>query len=368
MSQIVISGTGLFVPPHRISNEELVNAYNQYASQMNSKNGSESEEIPHSSAEFIEKASGIKQRYAMHKEGMLNPARMKPQVPPAGPNHEAEAVSMGISAGRMALEQAQLEPADIDLVILAATNHQRPYPSIATEIQNKLGCNGAAFDMGIACSSATFGMITACAYLKAGMANRVLLVNPEYVTPQVNLTSRDSHFIFGDVATAVVIEPKSSCKALQAFEILDTRQKTQLSNNIHCYGNYTDHCASAVLDSDRPFFHQEGRKVFKELLPLVTDFIEEQLDQNHITASDLKRMWLHQANINMNLFAAKKILGRSPTSCEAPIILDEFANTASSGSIVAFHKHRSDFKNGDLGLICSFGAGYSIGSLLVKAC
>lgn len=368
MSQIVISGTGLFVPPHRITNEELVDAYNQYASRINAQSTYESEKIPHSSAEFIEKASGIKQRYVMHKEGMLNPARMKPQVPPAGPNHEAEAVSMGIAAGRMALEQARLDPADIDLVILAATNHQRPYPSVATEIQSKLGCKGAAFDMGIACSSATFGMITAYAYLKADLVNRVLIVNPEYVTPQVNLTSRDSHFIFGDVATAVVMERHSSCKAAQAFEILDTRQKTQLSDNIHCYGNYTDHCASSVLDSDRPYFHQEGRKVFKELLPLVTDFIEEQLSQSQIAASHLKRMWLHQANLNMNLFATKKILGRLPTADEAPIILDEFANTASSGSIVAFHKHRADFKKGDLGLICSFGAGYSIGSLLVKAC
>jgi beta-ketodecanoyl-[acyl-carrier-protein] synthase len=113
---------------------------------------------------------------------------------------------------------------------------------------------------------------------------------------------------------------------------------------------------------------QEGRKVFKELLPLVTNFIEEQLAKNHLAASDLKRMWLHQANLNMNMFAIKKLLGRLPEGLEAPIILDEFANVASSGSVIAFHRYQDDLKAGDKGLICSFGAGYSIGSLLVEKC
>jgi beta-ketodecanoyl-[acyl-carrier-protein] synthase len=221
--------------------------------------------------------------------------------------------------------------------------------------------------MGIACSSATFGLISAYNALKAGTAKRALLVNPEFVTPQVDLTSRDSHFIFGDVATAAVLEPEHHNDKQSGFRILDTQQLTRFSDNIRCDGNYTDHCQDALPDS-RPYFKQEGRKVFKELLPLVTDFIERQLSQNQLSASDLKRMWLHQANINMNLFAVKKLLGRLPENNEAPVVLDEFANTASSGSIIAFHRHQNDFEPGDKGLICSFGAGYSIGSLLVEKC
>ena len=85
-----------------------------------------------------------------------------------------------------------------------------------------------------------------------------------------------------------------------------------------------------------------------------------------MSASDLKRMWLHQANVNMNMFAVKKLLGRLPAPEEAPVVLDEFANTASSGSVIAFHRYNADFESGDRGLICSFGAGYSIGSLLVE--
>jgi beta-ketodecanoyl-[acyl-carrier-protein] synthase len=77
-------------------------------------------------------------------------------------------------------------------------------------------------------------------------------------------------------------------------------------------------------------------------------------------------MWLHQANINMNMFVARELLGRDPEFLDAPVVLDEYANTASAGSIIAFHKYHDDFNSGDWGILCSFGAGYSIGSLLLK--
>ncbi|WP_221800647.1 beta-ketoacyl-ACP synthase III [Oceanobacter mangrovi] len=370
MTDIYITGTGLFTPPEGVSNEELVAAYNQYANEFNDSQASaiESGEVaamPLSSAEFIEKASGIKHRYTMHKEGMLDTRRMRPSFPPCGEGDEPEAVTMGLAAARQALSAANLQASDIDLLIVACTNHQRAYPSIAVEIQHKLGCQGFAYDMGIACSSATFGLISAFTALKAGTATRALLVNPEFVTPQVDLTSRDSHFIFGDVATAMVLETENLISDKPAFKILNTKQFTRFSDNIRCDGNYTDHCQTD-LPAARPFFKQEGRKVFKELLPLVTDFIESQLADNQLEASQLKRMWLHQANINMNLFAVKKLLGRLPEGNEAPIVLDQYANTASSGSLIAFHLYHDDFQNGEKGLICSFGAGYSIGSLLVE--
>lgn len=370
MSEIVLSGSGLYVPPFQVTNDELVTAYNQYVTEYNQKNANaiangECEALPLSSSEFIEKASGIKSRYAMHKDGMLDPARMMPRFQPCQEGNEPEVVTMGLEAAKEAMTQANKQPADIDMLIVATTNHQRAYPSIAVEIQDKLGIKGFAYDMGIACSSATFGLISAYAAVKAGLAQCVLVVNPEFATPQVNLKSRDSHFIFGDVATAAIIENASSCQSANAFTILHTKQMTQYSDNIRCDGNYTDHCFDD-LPEDRPFFKQQGKKVFKELLPLVTQFIEQQLTENHLQANDLKRMWLHQANINMNLFAAKKLLGRLPEADEAPIVLDEFANTASSGSVIAFHRHKNDFTHGDKGLICSFGAGYSIGSLLVE--
>lgn len=367
MIEVTISGSGLFTPPHTVSNEELVDAYNRYVDDYNASHQSridtgQLDALPHSTTGFIVKASGIKHRYVMHKEGMLDISRMRPVIPES---NELEVVTMGLAAARDALKNAELAADDVDLVIVATTNHQRPYPSIAVEIQHKLGCRGYAYDMGIACSSATFGLIAASNAIKAGTATNVLVVNPEFASPQVNLKSRDSHFIFGDVATAVVLQNSSNVAPGKGFKVLDTSQETKFSDNIQCLGNYTDHCSDQVGE-DKPYFHQEGRKVFKELLPLVTHFIERQLTQNDLTPEAIARYWLHQANINMNEFAVKKLLGRPATELEAPTILDEFANTASSGSIVAFYKYQKDLAAGDKGLICSFGAGYSIGSLLVE--
>jgi beta-ketodecanoyl-[acyl-carrier-protein] synthase len=77
-------------------------------------------------------------------------------------------------------------------------------------------------------------------------------------------------------------------------------------------------------------------------------------------------MWLHQANINMNELIGRRVLGRDPTPEENVIILDEFANTSSAGSIIAFHQTNADFAPGETGLICSFGAGYSAGTVFVR--
>lgn len=101
---------------------------------------------------------------------------------------------------------------------------------------------------------------------------------------------------------------------------------------------------------------------------MVANMIVEHLSENDFAPESIKRLWLHQANLNMNQLIAKKVLGRPAEDSEAPVILDEYANTSSAGSIVAFHKYRDDLEVGDTGVICSFGAGYSVGSVIVKKC
>ena len=99
---------------------------------------------------------------------------------------------------------------------------------------------------------------------------------------------------------------------------------------------------------------------------MVAETIMGHLDSLGLTPDQLKRMWLHQANLNMNQLIARRVLGRDASEEEAPVILNEYANTSSAGSIIAFHRHKADLKGGDLGVICSFGAGYSIGSVVVR--
>ena len=113
-------------------------------------------------------------------------------------------------------------------------------------------------------------------------------------------------------------------------------------------------------------FVQEGRKVFKQVVPIVVEHIAGQLADVGLGADDLKRLWLHQANKTMNDFIGRKVLGRTPDPAAQPNILQDYANTSSAGSIIAFSKYSDNMKHGDTGLICSFGAGYSVGSVVVE--
>ena len=99
---------------------------------------------------------------------------------------------------------------------------------------------------------------------------------------------------------------------------------------------------------------------------MVSDHIAGHLAETGVQASDLKRLWLHQANKSMNDFIGRKVLGRVPEPGEQPNILQDYANTSSAGSIIAFSKYSDDLKDGETGLICSFGAGYSVGSVVVQ--
>ena len=113
-------------------------------------------------------------------------------------------------------------------------------------------------------------------------------------------------------------------------------------------------------------FMQNGRKVFKEVLPLVSRHIADHMEAEGVGASDLKRLWLHQANKTMNDYIGRKVLGRDPEPGEQPNILQDYANTSSAGSIIAFAQHSADMAPGEIGLICSFGAGYSVGSVILE--
>ncbi|GAA0855833.1 beta-ketoacyl-ACP synthase III [Aliiglaciecola litoralis] len=368
---VVISGSGLWTPEHSISNAELVESYNQYASKFNQENSKaiEAGEIvakPYSSAEFVEKASGIKSRHVYVKEGVLDVNRMRPKIPERSDDELSHQAEIALHAAKKALKAANKKASDIDAVIVSCAYTQRSYPAIAIEVQGALGIKGFGFDMLVACSAATFGVHRAYEMIAAETAKCVLVINPELVSPQINYTDRDSHFIFGDVATAMVIEHQSTATGAHQFDILSTKAVTDYSNNIRSNFGYMSRAFDTSPYGADKLFHQEGRKVFKEVCPMAAAHIAAHLQRHELTPQDVTRWWLHQANINMNTLITKKLLGREAKPGEAPIVLDRYANTASAGSIIAFHLHHQDLAAGDYGLICSFGAGYSIGSMVVK--
>ena len=371
MKQVVISGTGLFTPPHSISNEELVVAFNAYAAQFNADNAAaiatgELAAIEASSAGFIEKASGITSRFVMEKDGILEPARMTARIAERSDDALSLQAGMCVAAAREALERAGRTAADIDLLIVACSNLQRAYPAMAVEVQHALGIDGYGFDMNVACSSATFGIQTAMAAVQSGQARAVLVLNPEITSGHLNFRDRDSHFIFGDACTAIVIEAADEAVSRHQFEILESKLKTTFSNNIRNNFGFLNRFDEAGVGKADKLFRQQGRKVFKEVCPMAAEMIRQTVSAANLEVGQIARFWLHQANLNMNLLITRMLLGRDAEPNEAPVILDTYANTSSAGSIIAFHKHQDDMPAGALGVICSFGAGYSIGCIVVR--
>jgi len=373
MFQPVISGTGVYTPDQVITNAELVVAFNAYADKQNAQNADaiaagEMAPMGHSSEDFIFQASGIERRYVMDKTGVLDPDRMFPTLRQRSDDEPGIMTEMAVDACQKALAAAGREASEVDLIICAASNHERAYPAIAVEIQQALGAGGFGFDMNVACSSATFGIQAASDMIRSGSVARALVVNPEICSGHLEWRDRDCHFIFGDVATATLIERKEDARG-DHFEIISTRCLTQFSNNIRNNMGFLRRSredAGALPDRRDMQFMQNGRKVFKEVLPIVSKHILGHIEEEGVAANELKRLWLHQANKAMNDFIGKKVLGRVPEPGEQPNILQEYANTSSAGSIIAFDKYSKDLSPGDLGVICSFGAGYSVGSVLVK--
>jgi len=372
MSHIAaITGTGVFTPDNTITNAELVAAFNAYADRANAENAAaiaagEMETIEPSSEEFIVRASGIEQRYVIDKSGILDPAVMHPLLRQRSDDEPSLMAEMGVDAAQKALAQAGRTAADVDAVICAASNMERAYPAVAIEIQELLGVDGFAFDMNVACSSATFGIQAAADMIRSGSIRSALVINPEICSAHLEWRDRDCHFIFGDVATATLIERAEDATG-SYFEIKSTRCATVFSNNIRNNNGFLRRSRpDGVKDRRDMQFMQNGRKVFKEVLPIVARHIAEHLADEGVASSDLKRLWLHQANKAMNDFIGKKVLGRVPEPGEQPNILQDYANTSSAGSIITFAKYSDDLNDQDYGLICSFGAGYSVGSVLVQ--
>lgn len=371
MDAVVISGSGLFTPPEAIGNEELVESFNRWVRGFNREHAraieaGEVAPLQESSADFIREASGIESRFVMDRSGILDPDAMVPRLRERSNDEPSLMCEMALRAAGEALERAGKAPGDVDCVLAGASNFERPYPAIAIEVQDRLGARGFAYDLNVACSSATFAMQAAADALRCGSASCVLVVNPEICSGHLNFRDRDSHFIFGDACTALVLERAETRTAEVAFELVGQKLETRFSNNIRNNFGFLNRTAPEGIGAPDKLFVQSGRKVFREVVPLVSAVIAQLLDERGVRSDDIRRIWLHQANLSMNQLIARRVFGREPSDKEAPVILDRYANTSSAGSVIAFHLHRDGLSLGDLAVMCSFGAGYSVGAFLLR--
>lgn len=371
MNRVAISGIGVEIPAGKVTNDELVASFNAWVDAENKRSEVTGKApLQHSSSQFIEHASGIKTRHMLDRDGVLDPERMAPRFPERPDDQLSLMAEFGLAAARRALDDAGVDPAEVDLVICSASHQQRSYPAIGIEIQQALGAGGGAFDMGLGCSSAAAAIHVAFNLVRSGGQRRVLIVSPEIVTAPLDFRDRQTHFIFGDAAIAMLLEPiDPDEKRAGRFEILDTRTWTQFSSNIR---NNLGHFTRAAQDDpyaiplDGNLIKQVGNRVFKEVTVAGHKFIVDFLAEHDLTPNDMRRFWLHQANARMNAMILKLAFGQEVGHDRAPMVLERLGNTAAAGAIIALQENHKDMQAGDYGLLCAFGAGYSIGGSLLR--
>lgn len=371
MKRVIISGIGVEIPEASIGNEELVACYNAWVDRENPLRAARGQEpLQKSSAEFIFHASGIRRRHVHTPDGILDLDRMAPRIPARDDEQLSVMAEFGASAARAALADAGQAAEGVDLVVCAASHLQRLYPSIGIEIQREIGAQGAAFDLSLGCSSAAAGLHVAFSLLRAGAHRRALVVTPELITPHLNFRDRQTHFIFGDAATAILLDAVDDERQVPGrFEMVDTRNWTQFSNNIRSNFSYLNRAAAGnpgVIETEGNLIKQQGNRVFKDVTVASHRFIVEFLAEHGLTPETVRRFWLHQANARMNQMILKLAFGREIGHDTAPMVLEELGNTAAAGAIVALHHNHRDMQRGDYGLVCTYGAGYSIGGALLR--
>jgi len=371
MKRVVISGIGIEIPENVISNDELVASFNAWIDQQNAARAAAGQEpLPKSDSDFIVYASGVKSRHVLVPDGILDVERMAPNIPARDDDELSVMAEFGVASARKALDDAGVDAASVDMVICSASHHQRPYPAIAIEIQKALGTSGAAFDMGLGCSSAGAGLHVATSFVRSGAHRRVLVVTPEIITGQLNFRDRQTHFIFGDASSSMLVEAMEEGETRPGrFEVIDTRSWTQFSNNIRTNFGFLSRTAEPdpyTVPMEGKMIKQNGQKVFKEVTHAAHRFITSFLADHGLSAEEVRRYWLHQANARMNAMIMKLALGHEADFDRAPMVLEELGNTAGAGAIIALKQYHEDMAAGEYGLLCAFGAGYSIGSGLLR--
>lgn len=371
MKRAAITGSGCEIPVHSISNDELVSVFNEWVERENCAREKAGQPLlEKSSSEFIVYASGVKHRRVLEPTGILDPQRMAPRIPVRDDDELSLEAEFAVASSKKAIRKADIDPSKIGMVICSASHHQRPYPAIGIEIQQALGTSGSAFDMSLGCSSAGAALHIANNLVRGGAENAVLVTTPEIISGHLNFRDRQTHFIFGDASASMLVEALDEDETRPgAWEIVDTRTWTQMSNNIRSNFGFLNRAAqeqTGMVEMEGNLIKQVGNKVFKEVTVAASHFIKDFLADNWLSPSDVKRYWLHQANGRMNAMIMKLVLGHEADPVTAPMVLDKLGNTAGAGAIVAFDEYSDDIEAGEYGLICAFGAGYSIGAALIR--
>lgn len=367
--KLVISGTGTNLPEHPVSNQEMVDAFARFTELYNNEHrraitaGEEEALTSPYTAEDIEQITGIRGRRFFEGAGILDPSRLYPRIAAELIGALSRQVRLSVPAVREALEQAGKTPGDVDLVVVAVGVLERQFPAISIELKQEMGfVNAYCIDLQMGCASAIHGMQTVIDALLAGRGSCGLVVVPETASFYKTFKDKTSYFLGGDGIAAIVIETFETATAEPLFEILDTKYTSSFSSAIYLRSNAMVRLTDTAWEDNE---HFNGPAVFKSLVRMTHTHLVDQFEEFGLAFEDIHRYWFHQANLRLNHALASKLVGKIYSFERVPHVIDKYGNTGASGVLIAMHEHK-EMPVDSLGLICVMGAGFAIGSMILR--
>jgi len=328
VSQLVrakITALGTYVPPRVLTNRDL-------------------EKIVETTDEWILTRTGIRERHIADKGVATS--------------------DLAAEAARLALAQRGIDASEIEAIVVATVTPDMLFPSTACLVQHKLGAKGCwGFDLSAACSAFVYALQTGAQFVATGAHKKVLVIGADVMSSILDYTDRSTCILFGDGAGAVILEP-----ADDGVGIIDFLHEIDGSGGCSLYmpGGGSLHPAThETVDKKMHFVHQEGQAVFKYAVRKMGEVCERLLARNGFTADDIDCFIPHQANQRIIDATADRI-GLKP---ERVIInIDRYGNTTAGTIPLAMQTAREEgrLKEGDLVLLASVGAGFTVGATLLR--
>ena len=269
---------------------------------------------------------------------------------------------LAIKAAEDLLKKANINPADIDMVIMATATPDMLVASTGVYVATQIGAvNAFAFDMHAACSGFLFGMSTAAAYIESGKYKKILLIGADKMSSIIDYTDRATCIIFGDGAGAVLFEPNYEGLGIQD-EILKSDGIGREYLKIDAGGSILPASKETVANSQH-FVFQDGKTVYKYAVSGMADVSEKIMLRNNLTNNDINWLIAHQAN--------KRIIDATAARMELDeakvlINIQKYGNTTSATLPLLLSDFESKFKKGDNLIFAAFGGGFTWGSIYLK--
>jgi len=320
-----ITGIEVFLPEYRLTNQELST-------------------LVDTSDEWIMQRIGIRERRMLKGEGLATSDMMS-------------------EAARKLLEKTKTSPDEIELVIAATNTPDMLFPATACIVCDKVGIHNAwGYDLLAACSSFIYALETVSKFVESGKYKKVLLLAGDKMTSIVDYTDRNTCPLFGDAATALLIEPTEEEDA----GIIDNICRVDGAGRAHLYmkaGGSQYPATHQTVDDRWHYAHQDGQTVFKFAVSRMADAAIELMERHKITSEDIAYLVPHQANLRI-IDAVGRRMGLN--SEKVMVNIEKYGNTTSATIPLCLYEWKPKLKKGDKLILAAFGGGFTWGAIYLK--